>query len=57
MCSIRLTSGSHALPTPAAADGVSLADEEAEGLFRVGQYGAVYQLEARLNEMMLRIKV
>jgi hypothetical protein len=36
---------------------VSLADEEAAGMFRVAQYGAVYQLEARLNEMLLRIKV
>eukprot|EP00195_Chlamydomonas_chlamydogama_P015575 CAMPEP_0202901682 /NCGR_PEP_ID=MMETSP1392-20130828/14398_1 /ASSEMBLY_ACC=CAM_ASM_000868 /TAXON_ID=225041 /ORGANISM="Chlamydomonas chlamydogama, Strain SAG 11-48b" /LENGTH=190 /DNA_ID=CAMNT_0049588285 /DNA_START=287 /DNA_END=859 /DNA_ORIENTATION=+ len=37
-------------------DGVQLADEEAGGLFRCGQYGAVYQLGGRLNEMMLRVK-
>lgn len=38
------------------ADGLSLAEEEAEGLFRCGQYGAVYQLAGRLNEMLLRVK-
>lgn len=38
-------------------DGIELAEEESEGLFRVGQYGAVYSLPgARLNELLLRVK-
>lgn len=38
------------------ADGLALADDEAAGLFRCAQYGAVYQLGGRLNELMLRVK-
>ena len=38
------------------ADGVSMADDEEQGFFRCAQYGAVYQLAGRLNEMMLRVK-
>jgi hypothetical protein len=41
-----------------AADGLALAPEEAEGFFRVAQYGQVYTLlQTRLNEMMLRVLV
>lgn len=39
-----------------AADGVSLAEAEAGGLFRVAQYGPVFSLSTRVNEMMLKIK-
>ena len=38
------------------ADGIALAEEEDKGYFRCAQYGAVYQLAGRLNEMMLRVK-
>ncbi|MEW5298120.1 MAG: hypothetical protein WDW38_001143 [Sanguina aurantia] len=40
-----------------AADGIQLADDEAAGAFRCGQYGAVYQLGGRLNEMLLKVKM
>lgn len=39
------------------ADGIQLADDEAAGAFRCGQYGAVYQLGGRLNEMLLKVKM
>lgn len=38
-------------------DGVALGDEDAQGRFRVAQYGPVYQLGGRLNEMMLTVRV
>lgn len=38
-------------------DGVALAEQEAAGLFRVAQYGPVYSLSPRLNEMMLKIRL
>jgi hypothetical protein len=40
-----------------AADGLSLAADEAEGFFRVAQYGQVYTLQTRLNEMMLKVQL
>jgi len=40
-----------------AADGISLAPEEAAGFFRVGQYGQVHTLETRVNELLLRVSV
>jgi hypothetical protein len=43
------------LPLPA--DGLSLAAEEAAGFFRVAQYGQVYTLQTRLNEMMLKVQL
>jgi hypothetical protein len=43
------------LPVPA--DGLSLADDEAAGFFRVAQYGQVYTLQTRLNEMMLKVQL
>jgi hypothetical protein len=39
------------------ADGLSLAADEAGGYFRVAQYGQVYTLQTRLNEMMLRVQL
>lgn len=39
------------------ADGLSLAADEAEGFFRVAQYGQVYTLQTRLNEMMLKVQL
>jgi hypothetical protein len=41
----------------AAADGLALAPDEARGFFRVAQYGQVYTLQARLNEMMLGVQI
>lgn len=38
-------------------DGISLAEPESAGFFRVGQYGAVHTLEQRVNEMLLTIEV
>lgn len=38
-------------------DGLSLGEEEREGYFRVAQYGQVYTLQARLNEMMLKVQL
>ncbi|GBF94002.1 hypothetical protein Rsub_07270 [Raphidocelis subcapitata] len=38
-------------------DGLQLAEAEAGGLFRVAQYGQVYTLEERLNELMLRVQL
>jgi hypothetical protein len=40
-----------------AADGLKVADDEAGGKFRVAQYGQVYTLEERLNELLLRIQL
>ncbi len=45
------------LPNACAADGLSLAADEAEGFFRVAQYGQVYTLQTRLNEMMLKVQL
>lgn len=39
------------------ADGLQVAEEEAQGLFRVAQYGPLFSLSTRVNEMMLRVKV
>lgn len=38
-------------------DGLKLAADEAEGFFRVAQYGQVYTLQTRLNEMMLKVEL
>ncbi|GLC46042.1 hypothetical protein PLESTB_001024600 [Pleodorina starrii] len=38
-------------------DGIRLAEADAAGRFRCAQYGAVYQLGGRLNEMMLQVNV
>ncbi|PNH01861.1 hypothetical protein TSOC_012222, partial [Tetrabaena socialis] len=38
-------------------DGIQLAELEAQGRFRCAQYGAVYQLGGRLNELMLQVRV
>ncbi|KXZ50839.1 hypothetical protein GPECTOR_15g525 [Gonium pectorale] len=38
-------------------DGIQVAEAEAAGCFRCAQYGAVYQLGERLNELMLQVKV
>jgi hypothetical protein len=40
-----------------AADGLRLAERESQGYFRVGQFGAVYTLETRVNEMMLAVSL
>lgn len=45
------------MPVGPRADGVALGDEDAQGRFRVAQYGPVYQLGGRLNEMMLTVRV
>ncbi|KAL6760711.1 regulatory factor, effector binding domain-containing protein [Haematococcus lacustris] len=37
-------------------DGVQLSEEAAAGAFRVGQYGAVYQLGGRINELYLKVE-
>lgn len=37
------------------ADGLSLAAAEAGGYFRVGQYGQVYTLDTRINELLLEV--
>jgi hypothetical protein len=42
---------------PAPADGVQLVASDAAGRFRCAQYGAVYQLGARLNELMLQVRI
>ena len=36
---------------------MQLAEDETRGYFRCAQYGAVYQLAGRINEMMLRVKL
>ena len=38
-------------------DGLKVAEPEAGGLFRVAQYGQVYTLEERLNELLLRVQL
>lgn len=38
-------------------DGVKLSQEAVEGGFRVAQYGAVYQLEQRYNELYIKVAV
>lgn len=40
-----------------AADGLALAEDEAAGLYRVGQYGQIYTLAQRLNEVMLAVQI
>lgn len=45
------------LPVCMPADGLSLAADEADGFFRVAQYGQVYTLQTRLNEMMLKVQL
>lgn len=37
------------------ADGLKLAAAEASGVFRVAQYGQIYTLTQRVNEVMLRV--
>jgi hypothetical protein len=43
--------------TPGNADGVKLSEEALAGGFRVGQYGAVYQLAGRINELYVKVAV
>ena len=38
-------------------DGIALGDEEQSGVFRLAQYGQIYSLSSRLNELMLRVSV
>ncbi|GIL69281.1 hypothetical protein Vretimale_12602 [Volvox reticuliferus] len=38
-------------------DGIRLSEADTAGRFRCAQYGAVYQLGGRLNEMMLQVNV
>ncbi|KAG2484654.1 hypothetical protein HYH03_016607 [Edaphochlamys debaryana] len=38
-------------------DGIQLAEADAAGRFRCAQYGAVYTLGERLNELMLQVRV
>jgi len=39
------------------ADGIELGEEEKAGVFRLAQYGQIYSLSSRLNELMLRVSV
>lgn len=39
------------------ADGICLAKEETQGFFRVAQYGQVYTLQTRVNEMLLKVSL
>lgn len=38
-------------------DGIQLGDEEAAGSFRVAQYGPIYTINTRINEVMLKVKL
>ena len=38
-------------------DGIELGEEERDGVFRLAQYGQIYSLTSRLNELMLRVSV
>ncbi len=53
----RLQTTADGMPCGPRADGVALGEEDAQGRFRVAQYGPVYQLGGRLNEMMLTVRV
>jgi len=37
-------------------DGIKLSEEAEAGGFRVGQYGALYQLSGRVNEMYIKVR-
>lgn len=39
------------------ADGIELGEDERDGVFRLAQYGQIYTLSSRLNELMLRVSV
>ena len=39
------------------ADGIQLGEDERNGVFRLAQYGQIYSLSSRLNELMLRVSV
>jgi hypothetical protein len=45
-----------ALKAALAADGIALAEAEAQGAFRVCQYGPVYSFSGRENEVLLKVK-
>lgn len=38
-------------------DGLKLCDRDARGAFRLAQYGALFQLEERVNEVQLRVEL
>jgi hypothetical protein len=40
-----------------AADGFKLAAAEEAGLFRIAQYGTMFSLRTRINELLLRVEV
>ncbi len=40
-----------------AADGLSLAPADAAGGFRVSQFGPLYTLQPRKNELLLRVQL
>ena len=38
-------------------DGICVAEEEQKGAFRVAQYGQLFSLRTRVNELMLQVRL